>query len=168
VTFQHLTCQPSGINESPIAVPSGFLGLVIESANACASGLAGPFILLLQQYIEHSIASPHSTSLRQHWLDGRAGSVYVIHWTNINPEDSSISGCADCGGTDRGALNKMPINIMRNPFRKQDENARPTTGGAERPVNGVVTKPIEIKEKQTEPTEYKLSGSFITRSSHHT
>ncbi|KAK5164858.1 uncharacterized protein LTR77_009522 [Saxophila tyrrhenica] len=51
----------------------------------------------------------------------------------------------------------MPINIMRNPFRKQDENARPTTGGAERPVNGAATKPVDIKEKEGQPTEYKLS-----------
>lgn len=50
---------------------------------------------------------------------------------------------------------KMPI--MRNPFRKQDENARPTTAGAERQANGETTKAIDIKEKQ-QPVEYKLSG----------
>lgn len=44
----------------------------------------------------------------------------------------------------------MPI--IRNPFRKQDENQRP---GSQTPVPAEVngTKPIEIKE----PTEYKLS-----------
>ncbi len=48
----------------------------------------------------------------------------------------------------------MPI--MRNPFRKQDENVRPATYGAERGVNGAAPEPIDIKER--EATEYKLSG----------
>jgi len=49
----------------------------------------------------------------------------------------------------------MPI--IRNPFRKQDENARPVT--VEQKVNGTTTTPkaVDIKgEKQ--PAEYKLSG----------
>jgi hypothetical protein len=49
----------------------------------------------------------------------------------------------------------MPI--MRNPFRKQDENARPAMAGTEK-VNGNATQPIDIKEKEQQPTEYKLSG----------
>lgn len=51
----------------------------------------------------------------------------------------------------------MPI--IRNPFRKQDENQRP---GSQTPVPAEVngTKPIEIKE----PTEYKLSGRSSLRS----
>ncbi|KAK4547486.1 hypothetical protein LTR36_001143 [Oleoguttula mirabilis] len=52
----------------------------------------------------------------------------------------------------------MPI--IRNPFRKQDENVRPaaTLNGIEHKGNGNGTppvKPIDIKEK--EPAEYKLS-----------
>ncbi|KXL51632.1 hypothetical protein M433DRAFT_361280 [Acidomyces richmondensis BFW] len=46
----------------------------------------------------------------------------------------------------------MPI--MRNPFRRQDENARPiTTHPDQKPP--AVAQPIDIREK--EPTEYKLS-----------
>ena len=49
----------------------------------------------------------------------------------------------------------MPI--MRNPFRKQDENARPLTasGNLEKSDRGA-SQAIDIKEKQ--PAEYKLSG----------
>lgn len=51
----------------------------------------------------------------------------------------------------------MPI--IRNPFRKQDENARPQTtlNGVEK-TNGASksVEPINIKE----PAEYKLSGAF--------
>lgn len=49
----------------------------------------------------------------------------------------------------------MPI--IRNPFRKQDENVRPVT--AHDNLEKAERKPlqaIDIKEKQ--PTEYKLSG----------
>lgn len=52
----------------------------------------------------------------------------------------------------------MPI--MRNPFRKQDENLRPSTAinGVEQKVNGTPTaKPIDIRAEK-EPAEYKLSG----------
>lgn len=52
----------------------------------------------------------------------------------------------------------MPI--MRNPFRKQDENTRPVVAGAERQANDTTTKAIDIKEKQ--PAEYKLSGMHRT------
>lgn len=52
----------------------------------------------------------------------------------------------------------MPF--VRNPFRKQDENARPGASPhqpGEKLVDGINgTKPIDIKEK--EPAEYKLSG----------
>ena len=48
----------------------------------------------------------------------------------------------------------MPI--MRNPFRKQDENLRPATSGVDKSVNGTATQPISIKKE--EPAEYKLSG----------
>lgn len=51
----------------------------------------------------------------------------------------------------------MPF--VRNPFRKQDENARPTIvsgGGGGDNVDVVASKPIDIGEK--EPAEYKLSG----------
>ena len=48
----------------------------------------------------------------------------------------------------------MPI--IRNPFRKQDENVRPATPGQK--INGTpVVKPINIPAEK-EPTEYKLSG----------
>jgi len=45
----------------------------------------------------------------------------------------------------------MPI--IRNPFRKQDENVRPLA--VDEKAGATTTKPIGIKE----PTEYKLSGS---------
>lgn len=45
----------------------------------------------------------------------------------------------------------MPI--IRNPFRKQDENVRPTVVTDVEKPNGTA-KPVDIKE----PTEYKLSG----------
>ena len=48
----------------------------------------------------------------------------------------------------------MPI--MRNPFRKQDENVRPATSGVDKP-NGTASKPISINEKES--GEYKLSGA---------
>jgi hypothetical protein len=51
----------------------------------------------------------------------------------------------------------MPI--MRNLFRKQDENTRPATSGGERVANGTATKPIDINEKE-QPAEYKLSGTI--------
>lgn len=47
----------------------------------------------------------------------------------------------------------MPI--MRNPFRKQDENARPGSQG--KPAN-VTTQPIDVQQKA--PVEYKLSGAL--------
>lgn len=47
----------------------------------------------------------------------------------------------------------MPI--IRNPFRKQDENVRPTAAvGENGEKNG--SKTSEIKER--DPVEYKLSG----------
>ncbi len=52
----------------------------------------------------------------------------------------------------------MPI--MRNPFRKQDENLRPATSGLDKFANGSPTKAIDIKER--EPAEYKLSGKSST------
>lgn len=53
----------------------------------------------------------------------------------------------------------MPIRL--NPFRRQDENARPVTNGVEKPVNGTSTKPLSIDTK--DPVEYKLSGKFRAR-----
>ncbi|KAK3720421.1 hypothetical protein LTR37_003833 [Vermiconidia calcicola] len=47
----------------------------------------------------------------------------------------------------------MPI--IRNPFRKQDENARPATSGLDKAANGTPAQPISIKEK--DQVEYKLS-----------
>ncbi|KAK3691124.1 hypothetical protein LTR37_018877 [Vermiconidia calcicola] len=47
----------------------------------------------------------------------------------------------------------MPI--IRNPFRKQDENARPATSGVDKAANGTPAQPISIKEK--DQVEYKLS-----------
>jgi len=47
----------------------------------------------------------------------------------------------------------MPI--IRNPFRKQDENIKPIT--IEKQIDG--SKPLDVKE----PTEYKLSGMDISR-----
>lgn len=54
----------------------------------------------------------------------------------------------------------MPI--IRNPFRKQDENLRPPNGGVDWMANGTVTKPIDIQEKAKDPVEYKLSGKPAT------
>jgi hypothetical protein len=53
--------------------------------------------------------------------------------------------------------NTATMPFVRNPFKKQDENVRPTAAlnGIEQSVNG--SKPIETKEK--EPVEYKLSGN---------
>jgi hypothetical protein len=49
----------------------------------------------------------------------------------------------------------MPI--MRNPFRKQDENVRPTSGVVEKTSNNTAPpKSIDLAEKQA--AEYKLSG----------
>lgn len=50
----------------------------------------------------------------------------------------------------------MPI--MRNLFRKQDENARPVTASdnLDKTDRAAPPQAIDIKEKQ--PTEYKLSG----------
>jgi hypothetical protein len=45
---------------------------------------------------------------------------------------------------------------MRNPFRKQDENARPTSGIVEKTSNNAPPKSIDLAEKQA--AEYKLSG----------
>ncbi|WPG99565.1 Hypothetical protein R9X50_00238200 [Acrodontium crateriforme] len=46
----------------------------------------------------------------------------------------------------------MPI--IRNPFRKQDENIRPTTAASQL-SDGAASKPVSIAEK--EPVEYQLS-----------
>jgi hypothetical protein len=50
----------------------------------------------------------------------------------------------------------MPI--IRNPFRRQDENVRPATSVAEKTSNATTAPPksIDLAEKQN--TEYKLSG----------
>lgn len=49
----------------------------------------------------------------------------------------------------------MPI--IRNPFRRQDENARPTSGVAEKTPNATAPpKSIDLGDKQS--AEYKLSG----------
>jgi hypothetical protein len=49
----------------------------------------------------------------------------------------------------------MPI--IRNPFRRQDENARPNATVVEKPTNASAPpKSIDLGEKQD--TEYKLSG----------
>ena len=48
---------------------------------------------------------------------------------------------------------------MRNPFRKQDENARPYINGVEKRPNGYPVKPIIVKEGK-EPVEYQLSGEY--------
>lgn len=53
----------------------------------------------------------------------------------------------------------MPI--IRNPFRRQDENVRPTaalTGIEQKGHATPPVKPVDIKEK--EPAEYKLSGTL--------
>ena len=51
----------------------------------------------------------------------------------------------------------MPI--IRNPFRRQDENVRPNATAAQKPSNGAITPPksIDLGEKQKD-AEYKLSG----------
>jgi len=57
----------------------------------------------------------------------------------------------------------MPI--IRNPFRKQDENVRPTlvTNGSNAKVNENANgKPIDVP-KEKESAEYKLSGESPRR-----
>ena len=49
----------------------------------------------------------------------------------------------------------MPI--IRNPFRRQDENARPNAAVAEKP-NATTTPPKSIDLGEKQETEYKLSG----------
>ena len=49
----------------------------------------------------------------------------------------------------------MPI--IRNPFRRQDENARPNGTVAEKP-NATTTPPKSIDLGEKQDTEYKLSG----------
>lgn len=49
----------------------------------------------------------------------------------------------------------MPI--IRNPFRRQDENARPNGTVAEKP-NATTTPPKSIDLGEKQETEYKLSG----------
>lgn len=60
----------------------------------------------------------------------------------------------------------MPI--IRNPFRKQDEHARPTSGVVETTNNNNRSPPksIDLGEKQS--TEYKLSGRLPRESASHT
>ena len=50
----------------------------------------------------------------------------------------------------------MPI--IRNPFRRQDENARPNAAVAEKP-NATTTPPKSIDLGEKQDTEYKLSGT---------
>lgn len=52
----------------------------------------------------------------------------------------------------------MPI--MRNPFRKQDENLRPAAGGLDKNVNGTAPKSISVRESDS--VEYQLSGKSPT------
>jgi len=49
----------------------------------------------------------------------------------------------------------MPI--MRNPFRKQDENARPTSGVVEKTSNNAAAPPKSIDLAEKQAAEYKLS-----------
>jgi len=49
----------------------------------------------------------------------------------------------------------MPI--MRNPFRKQDENARPTSGIFEKTSNNTAAPPKSIDLAEKQAAEYKLS-----------
>jgi hypothetical protein len=49
----------------------------------------------------------------------------------------------------------MPI--MRNPFRKQDENARPTSGIVEKTSNNATAPPKSIDLAEKQAAEYKLS-----------
>ena len=54
----------------------------------------------------------------------------------------------------------MPI--IRNPFRKQDENARPTiitSNDAQKTTGTSPVKAADIKEEQKQPVEYQLSGT---------
>ena len=50
----------------------------------------------------------------------------------------------------------MPI--MRNPFRKQDENARPVTANANLEKNDRQRPQAIDISKEKQPAEYKLSG----------
>ena len=50
----------------------------------------------------------------------------------------------------------MPI--MRNPFRKQDENARPATANANLEKNDRQRPQAIDISKEKQPAEYKLSG----------
>jgi hypothetical protein len=50
----------------------------------------------------------------------------------------------------------MPI--IRNPFRRQDENARPNAAVTEKP-NATTTPPKSIDLGEKQDTEYKLSGT---------
>lgn len=50
----------------------------------------------------------------------------------------------------------MPI--MRNPFRKQDENVKPATNDQRLQGTATAPKEIDIGAKEKEPVEYKLSG----------
>ena len=54
----------------------------------------------------------------------------------------------------------MPI--MRNPFRKQDENARPTSGIVEKTSNNAAAPPKSIDLAEKQAAEYKLSGKQQT------
>ena len=47
---------------------------------------------------------------------------------------------------------------MRNPFRKQDENVRPSTSINDSLGKDDSNKSIDVKEK--EPVEYQLSGEL--------
>ncbi|KAI6924837.1 hypothetical protein KC355_g16880, partial [Hortaea werneckii] len=49
----------------------------------------------------------------------------------------------------------MPI--MRNPFRKQDENVKPATNDQRLQGTATAPKEIDISAKEKEPVEYKLS-----------
>lgn len=52
--------------------------------------------------------------------------------------------------------------FMRNPFKKLDENARPTSnfnGIEQKPQGSPSLKPIDIRAADKDPTEYKLSGT---------
>ena len=48
--------------------------------------------------------------------------------------------------------------IMRNPFRKQDENVRPSINGSTVRSGVTDTPAISIHVAQRPPIEYKLSG----------
>jgi hypothetical protein len=54
----------------------------------------------------------------------------------------------------------MPT-LLRNPFRKQDENIRISNSinGTDAKGNGTSNaKPVDVADQAKEPTEYKLSG----------